>query len=745
VLCLLSGALFGAPAFAQSIVSGNRVYFVRQQPATGAELWRTDGGAAGTQLVKDIRPGDESSGIRDLVDVQGTLFFRADDGVSGLELWKSDGTAAGTVLVKDLRPGSRSSVILSPVAFGGRLFFVTDDGVSGLELWKSDGTAAGTELVKDIAPGPASSSPSSLTVWNGSLLFGAAGKVWKSDGTDAGTTVVYDAGQMVRQVWPAGSRFFFAVASGAQYPFYDPALYVSDGTPAGTTLLARFLDMTVFASSGQIEVGGNATVAAGILYFWANDGATGIELWKSDGTPSGTTLVKDMNPGPASSQPVTAPYAVGGTLYVGVIDGTTQAGRNVARLWKTDGTTPGTVVVRAPSVGGPVDAVPLADRSGTLFFRAFSNGVATLWSSDGTSGGTQVVRDPSTGGPANVTALSLLGGTLYFQGETSDRSTSLWKSDGTSAGTVVVKPFWFGLQAPFLFNGAVLLIGDAGGGPDLWRTDGTAAGTIRIDDAATTVSVADGSVVEGHSGLSLMDFTVTLTAPAPTAVSVRYVTYPGTATSGIDYMARGGEVVFLPGQTSRSILISVVGDTVSEGDESFFVILTGAEGARLAATQAQGTIRDDEPAVAPQALTQYRLYSVGSAEHLFTTDLHEYQVLGDGGWLKEGAAYTMLDRPGTLNGAETVPCYRLYNTADGHHHWTTDLNEAVVLASGASTFQYEGITGYMLRTQAPGSKPLYRLVLPAAGIHLWTADAHEHAVLQTQGWVSEGVLAYVLD
>ena len=83
----------------------------------------------------------------------GTLFFTANDGDHGRELWKSDGTAAGTVLVKDINPDGRSSYPerARPTS-NGTLFFTADDGTHRQELWKSDGTAAGTVLVKDINP-----------------------------------------------------------------------------------------------------------------------------------------------------------------------------------------------------------------------------------------------------------------------------------------------------------------------------------------------------------------------------------------------------------------------------------------------------------------------------------------------------------------------------------------------------------------------------------------------------------------
>jgi len=95
---------------------------------------------------------------RDLINVGGTLFFSADDGINGRELWKSDGTAAGTVMVEDINPGP-ATCFPSGIASGsltamcGTLFFSADDGTHGRELWKSDGTTAGTVLVKDINPG----------------------------------------------------------------------------------------------------------------------------------------------------------------------------------------------------------------------------------------------------------------------------------------------------------------------------------------------------------------------------------------------------------------------------------------------------------------------------------------------------------------------------------------------------------------------------------------------------------------
>src|SRR6266542_2274859 len=139
-------------------------------------------------LVADIVPGVVGSKPSDLVPVNGTLFFVANDGDHGTELWKSNGTAAGTVLVKDIRPGPGDADPQNLTSVGGKiLFFRADDGVHGSELWTSNGTAEGTMLVADINPGSGGSSPLQLTDIDGTLFFAArdpsnATALWKSDG-----------------------------------------------------------------------------------------------------------------------------------------------------------------------------------------------------------------------------------------------------------------------------------------------------------------------------------------------------------------------------------------------------------------------------------------------------------------------------------------------------------------------------------------------------------------------------------
>ncbi len=82
------------------------------------------------------------------------LYFTATDTVNGVELWRTDGTAVGTFMVRDIATGSASSSPTNLLNIGGVLYFTANDGTNGRELWRSDGTVAGTVMVRDIRAGP---------------------------------------------------------------------------------------------------------------------------------------------------------------------------------------------------------------------------------------------------------------------------------------------------------------------------------------------------------------------------------------------------------------------------------------------------------------------------------------------------------------------------------------------------------------------------------------------------------------
>jgi len=340
----------GASSPTDFVHVGSTTFFAAEDATYGRELWKTDGTAQGTSLVKDIRPGSASSDPGELVDLNGTLFFVADDGVNGRELWKSDGTAEGTVLIRDIFPGTftngdgtypNASDPQDLVNLNGTLFFTADDGASGREFWKSDGTEAGTVLVKDLFPGtypyydngnyegerPNASGPDKLTAVDGQLFFIARDEthgteLWKSDGTEAGTALVKDIYEgtddgLSQSDWlkNVDGTLFFTAAEALN----GRELWKSDGTAAGTVMVKdispgghwydEYIDgiwvtgYTPDSSSPQEPVN-----VSGMLFFSADNCVNGRELWKSDGTAAGTVMVKDVFPGsvydPSSSSDV---------------------------------------------------------------------------------------------------------------------------------------------------------------------------------------------------------------------------------------------------------------------------------------------------------------------------------------------------------------------------------------------------------------------------------------------------------
>ena len=147
--------------------------------AHGRELWRSDGTAEGTVMVKDIDPGPGSSGPDTFVELPGGVLFFADVSGEGRQLWKTDGTEDGTILVHGFSvppevPGYFA--LPSQVAtLRGAVFFVGYDEANGMELWRTDGTSAGTHLAADIRFGPSSGAPTlgenRLVEMNGQLFF----------------------------------------------------------------------------------------------------------------------------------------------------------------------------------------------------------------------------------------------------------------------------------------------------------------------------------------------------------------------------------------------------------------------------------------------------------------------------------------------------------------------------------------------------------------------------------------------
>ena len=502
----------------------------------GQELYKTDGTASGTALVADIIPGFGGSFPRELTPTPGGIIFFTAGGptterASDWELWKTDGTAAGTVRVRDVRPGLGSSNPRNLTAVGNAVYFVADDGIHGPELWRSDGTEAGTVIVKDVR---AAGDPriAELTALGGQLFFTAvseanARQVWRTDGTEAGTVLVASdaaVGGIVpnTELEASGEAVYFRRTDAE----HGRELWKSDGTAAGTALVADIFPGPAGSSPHDLTDAGG-----GRLAFVARGDNGGDEVWRTDGTAAGTVAMTDLNPAtgavamtdltplgtsvyfktdrqelyrtdgtPAtttrvaqfSSMNLLPLVASGGKLFFAVAD----AVKDRITLYRTDGT-PQSNVPLATFVGSYAgdwemapfrDGVAIAARDGT-------HGLE-LWVSDGTPVGTRLVTDlntleagslpgnvPGRGVPANdPIEIGTAAGAprrLLYAAVDETMNPGVWSTDGTTAGTVkligarrderVVAITAFGDRALFVLQ--------SGFTAELWVTDGTPAGT----------------------------------------------------------------------------------------------------------------------------------------------------------------------------------------------------------------------------------------------------------------------------
>jgi ELWxxDGT repeat protein len=471
----------------KSAIVGGRCIFAAADGDSPIVVWSTDGTAAGTgPIAAGAGPTDPSG----FTTFGSAVYFSAQTAAHGTEMWRTDGTASGTTLVKDIEPGADGSYPDTFTVAAGKLFFRAETSAAGGELWVSDGSTAGTKLVKDITTGsngdiPLSADPTSLTPFAGKLFFTANGhQLWKSDGTTAGTVLVKDP---MPNAPTSGSGGFGALAEfngrlffGADNDEMGTELWASDGTEAGTNLVKD-----IAPGDGDGVPGGSASYVAGaalggLFLFAGDDGMTGQELWKRDAAGA-VSLVKDIaddsNWGDNTPSRPEEFVAIGNAVY---FSATNDPYGPVRQVWKTDGTTAGTVRV------GTVASTSNAAFGFTAFGDAviFCADTATgrgIYRTNGTNAGTVLVADGF-----DADRFTLCNGKLYFTSYKDGASTVYVMASPSSTpvraafddGTLFTSPGWLAAVGTRLYFTA----NPTEGGQDPWIarlfvTDGTAAGT----------------------------------------------------------------------------------------------------------------------------------------------------------------------------------------------------------------------------------------------------------------------------
>jgi ELWxxDGT repeat protein len=489
------------------IEAAGKAFFLTSSISSAQQLAVTDGTAAGSRAFNLC----SGCSVDTFQPWQGGVLFLTGRSPEDKQIWFSDGTAAGTKPYTNL-PLGVTNFRLEVVGIGANLYFLITDGAPG--LWERDAAGKTRQVSAFPIPQP-SSEPGHLTPLGNRLVFNAWDGIslpglWTSAGTPETTAPVSVPGvdwNDATDLVPAAGLLFFQVRPSVN----DHQLWRTDGTAAGTFLLAQLTDQAVLVPyqgklyyfvDGQIwrsDGTAQGTVKTGdfpaslISVDEAAPGPNGIYLktvtdpyhsdfWFTDGTSAGTRQLTHLNVNGVAGWP---PHftVFGGNVYFTWIDG---------HLWKTNGTAAGTVPLGSFPTGDLVTQI--APLGGALYF--FTSGFSgessvRLWRTDGTDAGTVQVREFAF---EDVFGLPLqlvpFAGKLYFNVDDGVHGTELWSSDGTAAGTALVRDIYPGRRGSqpthlTVAGGRLFFVaGDDVHGVELWQSDGTAAGTRLVQDIA---------------------------------------------------------------------------------------------------------------------------------------------------------------------------------------------------------------------------------------------------------------------
>lgn len=240
--------------------------------------------------------------------------------------------------------------------------------------------------------------------------------------------------------------------------------------------------------------------------FTALDADGGTQLWATDGTRPGTRMLRTFTP---TEHGVNFIAQRASRIYFAADDG--QSG---SELWATDGTPAGTVMIKDINPDGGslpeafIDYDPWLPNSVPIMFIAETQGNGReLWVTDGTAGGTRMVKDINPFGESMINGFGAVGSRAYFSADDGEHGSELWVTDGTSAGTFMVKDIAPGPADPGLghfgdasVNGKFLFT--VGEGEALWASDGTSAGTIELtsESAKGVLGIVNGKMLFATPG-----------------------------------------------------------------------------------------------------------------------------------------------------------------------------------------------------------------------------------------------------
>lgn len=399
-------------------------------------------------LVADINPGSNNSNPADFMWSESHVFFTAYTPEQGRELWVTDGTSTGTKLVAEIVPGNVDSTI-EPFAYAGDIcFFMADDGINGLSIWRSNGEQIGTYSLNT----PVSNqyiSIESVAFHQGLTYLALGDDIWVTDGTLSGTRQIASS--------EYGVNFLGSYQGSLLYRTYSEVKSISSSE--SIALVNNDVDYFYF---GLERLGAVGAQLGNDLVFLGNSAETGLEPWLIDGETGGSRLIKDISFGTYDSN---ADWFTSFRDKVYFI-------ANQDQLWVTDGTSEGTSLVKDLDPDYSYQEPRRVINTGQFLAILLDD---SLWISDGTSLGT--VR-PSEINPVfqdeyiwedDMTFDA--SGALYING---GYSGLLWRLQSPSMGDAEIQSLDIGYTSEFVAFGDSLLLSsenDSLSGDELWMLD----------------------------------------------------------------------------------------------------------------------------------------------------------------------------------------------------------------------------------------------------------------------------------
>jgi trimeric autotransporter adhesin len=519
----------------------------------------------------------------------GVAIFTADDGVHGRELWRSEGTAAGTEMLGDLLPGAAGS---DPAAFvagdGDSTVFVAASGTDGApELWRTDGTRGGTTRLTSL---------SSLDpAWIESVLPYKNGYAISYEGTTG--RIAYFDGATLRDLdgitQGTGVPDLITAIDGALYYTRDHTLYRADGAGPETPVDgADYVTATAVADHALAVLAADAHGGAYMVGLVDGTRLTRIDstwterLDAADGRfyyEKEDDGLRTFAPGEQPRTLVLEPHPEDNWYTAGFWD-LTELGNGQTLfvrsshtlgfgLFRTDGTVGGTTEIAHGL--DPEAIVPLGGGRALMLVGEYEGNtrVTALWTTDGTTGGTR--RVARLDAPPEGDLLAAAGNGVIYSAAGDEVGVELYATDGTAAGTGLIydlnrRPIGsmdYGPEAyirPSVVGDRVTFSTQLPHA--LWGTDGTADGTQPLLDLGEreqfiSVTPEDG----GATGLFTFESTRYRTDGTPGGTAPLFGTPPPDAEPGTIALGRVGSLRIFQKPTSPGFYALMATDGTPAG------------------------------------------------------------------------------------------------------------------------------------------------------------------------------------